>query len=69
VWKFNQFISFNLEESVYITRSTCVGGNGTTTGMLVDSASGRSCSGTLFEATPTRYWHDFRSEFGPVFTF
>jgi len=69
VWKFNQYVSFNLEESVYLTRSTCVGGNGTSTGMITDSFSGRACAGTLFEGNFTRYWHDFRSEFGPIFTF
>ena len=68
-WKFNQFVSFNLEESVYLTRSTCIGGNGTTTGAIPNGFGGDSCAGTLFRATPARYWHDFRSEFGPVFTF
>ncbi len=69
VWKFNQFISFNLESSVYLTRSTCIGGNGTTTGVILASFDGASCAGTLFRAEPARYWHDFRNEFGPVFTF
>ena len=69
VWKFNQFISFNLESSVYLTRSTCIGGNGTTTGVIHASFDGASCAGTLFRAEPARYWHDFRNEFGPVFTF
>lgn len=69
VWKLNQYASFNLEESVYLTRSTCIGGNGTSTGVILDSFSGRSCATTLFEGEPSRYWHDFRSEFGPIFTF
>ena len=69
VWKFNQFVSFNLESSVYLTRSTCIGGNGTTTGVILASFDGASCAGTLFRAEPARYWHDFRNEFGPVFTF
>jgi len=69
VWKMNQFVSFNLEESVYLTRSTCIGGNGTTTGVILASFNSASCAGTLFRSNPARYWHDFRSEFGPVFTF
>jgi len=69
VWKLNQYASFNAEESVYLTRSTCIGGNGTTTGAITTSFSGHSCAATLFESLPARYWHDFRSEFGPVFTF
>lgn len=69
IWKMNQFVSFNLEESVYITRSTCIGGNGTSTGVLTTPFDTPVCAGTLFRAEPTRYWHDFRSEFGPVFTF
>ena len=69
VWKFNQFVSFNLESSVYLTRSTCIGGNGTTTGVILASFDSASCAGTLFRAEPARYWHDFRNEFGPVFTF
>jgi len=64
VWKFNQFVTFNLESSVYLTRSTCSG-----TGYNVDSATGLSCNGTLFRGVAARYWHDFRNEFGPVFTF
>ena len=64
VWKFNQYVSFNLEESVYLTRSTCIG-----TGVVATSFSGRACEGTLFRGEPARYWHDFRSEFGPIFTF
>jgi len=69
VWKMNQYVSFNLEESVYLTRSTCIGGNGTTTGVILASFDSSSCAGTLFRSNPARYWHDFRSEFGPVFTF
>jgi len=69
VWKFNQYVAFNYETSVYLTHSTCIGGNGTTTGVITGSASGFSCAGTLFRATPARYWHDWRNEFGPVFTF
>ena len=69
VWKMNQYFSFNVEESVYLTRSTCIGGNGTSTGKIVGSFDGASCAGTLFESLPARYWHDFRSEFGPVVTF
>jgi len=69
VWKMNQFVSFNLESSVYLTRSTCIGGNGTSTGVITASFDGASCAGTLFRGTQARYWHDFRNEFGPVFTF
>jgi hypothetical protein len=64
VWKFNQFVTFNYESSVYLTRSTCVG-----TGVLTTPFGTPSCAGTLFRAFPTRYWHDWRNEFGPVFTF
>ena len=63
-WKLNQFVTWNYESSVYLTRSTCVG-----TGVVTTSASGLSCAGTLFRAFPARYWHDWRNEFGPVFTF
>jgi hypothetical protein len=68
-WKFNQYVAFNYETSVYLTHSTCIGGNGTSTGVATASASGFSCFGTLFRADPARYWHDWRNEFGPVFTF
>jgi hypothetical protein len=63
-WKFNQFVTWNWETSVYLTRSTCVG-----TGRVSGSFDGLSCAGTLFEGNPARYWHDWRNEFGPVFTF
>ena len=69
VWKFNQYAAFNYETSVYLTRSTCIGGNGTTTGVITGSFDGSSCAGTLFRGTFARYWHDWRNEFGPVFTF
>ncbi len=69
VWKLNQYASFNYETSVYLTRSTCIGGNGTATGVITASASGHACAGTTFETLPARYWHDWRNEFGPVFTF
>jgi hypothetical protein len=68
-WKFNQYVAFNYETSVYLTHSTCIGGNGTSTGVATASASGFSCFGTLFRADPARYWHDWRNEFGPIFTF
>jgi len=63
VWKLNQYASFNVEESVYLTRSTCIG-----TGR-VNNDIDYACSGTLFRSQDARYWHDFRSEFGPIFTF
>jgi len=63
-WKLNQFVNFSYESSVYLTRSTCAG-----TGVVVTSFDGASCSGTLFRSNPARYWHDWRNEFGPVFTF
>jgi len=69
VWKFNQYFNFNYESSVYLTRSTCIGGNGTSTGVVAGSFDGRSCAGTLFRGDFARYWHDFRNEFGPVVTF
>ena len=62
--KFNQFLTFNYESSVYLTRSTCDG-----TGVSVTPFGTPSCAGTLFRAFPARYWHDWRNEFGPVFTF
>ena len=64
VWKFNQSVTFNYESAVYLTRSTCVG-----TGFVATSASGLSCAGTLFRGVAARYWHDWRNEFGPIFTF
>ncbi|MFI5089341.1 MAG: hypothetical protein ACHP7P_04720 [Terriglobales bacterium] len=69
VWKFNQYVSFNYESSVYLTHSTCIGGNGASTGVITASFDGASCAGTLFRANPARYWHDWRNEFGPIFTF
>src|SRR5271169_2199047 len=69
VWKFNQNVSFNYETSVYLTHSTCIGGNGTSTGVITASFDSASCAGTLFRADPARYWHDWRNEFGPIFTF
>jgi hypothetical protein len=51
VWKFNQYAAFNYETSVYLTRSTCVGGNGTTTGR-VDNGIECACAGTLFRRIP-----------------
>ena len=63
-WKFNQFVTWNWESSVYLTRSTCAG-----TGVETTPFGTPSCAGTLFESSPARYWHDWRNEFGPVFTF
>ena len=63
-WKLNQFASFNYETSVYLTRSTCSG-----TGVSATPFGTTSCAGTLFRGFAARYWHDWRNEFGPVFTF
>ncbi len=57
-WKFNQFVTFGLESSVYMTHSTCV-----------SETSHPFCAGTPYAGAPARYWHDFRNEFGPIFTF
>jgi len=53
-YKLNNFVSFILEESLYRTRALPL----TATG-LFPSFAGR----------PMREWKDFRSEFGPLFTF
>lgn len=53
-YKLNKFVTFNLEESYYRTRAIPL----TSTGQF-----------PLFEGRPTRVWKDFRSEFGPLFTF
>ncbi len=62
-WKFNQFLSWTVEESNYYTRSTCAGSGVDTTTPIP------TCVGTIFESLHARAWHDFRSEFGPIFTF
>jgi hypothetical protein len=63
-WKLNQFVTWNWESSVYLTKSACVG-----TGVSITPFGTPSCAGTLFRSYPARYWHDWRNEFGPVFTF
>jgi hypothetical protein len=57
-WKFNQFVTFGLEESYYRTRSI----NTVTT-----TPVGTACC--FFNGKPARSWHDLRTEFGPIFTF
>ena len=63
-WKINQFATFAYESSVYLTRATCAG-----TGVAAASFNGAACTAVLFRGLPTRYWHDWRNEFGPTFTF
>ena len=55
-WKMNSLVSFMLEESMYRTR-------------IADPFLGDSPTFPKFEGYPARQWHDFRSEFGPVFSF
>jgi len=55
-WKMNNLVSFMLEESMYRTR-------------IADPLLGHSSTFPKFEGYPARQWHDFRSEFGPVFSF
>jgi len=55
-WKMNSLVSFMLEESMYRTR-------------IADPALGDSSTFPKFEGYPARQWHNFRSEFGPVFSF
>ena len=58
-WRINQFATWAYESSVYVTRSTC----------LTQTPTTPFCAGTLFRSLPARYWHDWRNEFGPIFTF
>lgn len=53
-YRLNNFVSFVLEESYYRTRAIPL----TTTGNF-----------PLFQGRPMREWKDFRSEFGPIFSF
>ena len=53
-WKFNQFVTFGLEESYYRTRT-------------VNGAPGTTCC--IVNGNQARSWHDLRTEFGPIFTF
>jgi len=75
-WKFNQFVTFTYESSIYLTRSTCAGTGdqfvltgGLTHGCGTLAGGITSGNGTPFQGLPARYWHDWRNEFGPVFTF
>ncbi len=53
-YKLNNFVTFVLEESYYRTHAIPL----TSTGQF-----------PLFQGRPTEVWKDFRSEFGPLFTF
>jgi hypothetical protein len=53
-YRLNNFVSFIVEESLYRTRAIPL----TATGLF-----------PAFAGRPTREWKDFRSEFGPIFTF
>ena len=53
-YKLNNFVTFVLEESYYRTRAIPL----TATGLF-----------PLFEGRPNREWKDFRTEFGPIFSF
>lgn len=63
-WKINQFATFSYESSVYLTRSTCAG-----TGQTITGFGTPVCAGTTFRGFTARYWHDWRNEVGPTFTF
>jgi hypothetical protein len=54
-WRFNNWVTFTLEESYYRTRAA-----GDPTGVLPFPT---------YRGFPTRSWHDFRSEIGPTFSF
>jgi hypothetical protein len=54
-WKFNNWVTFTVEESMYRTRA-------------VGDPTGKTAF-PIFEGVPTREWKDIRSEIGPVFTF
>jgi hypothetical protein len=54
-WKLSNLVSFVLEESLYRTRAV-----GDPTGVKPFPT---------YRGVPAREWHDFRSEFGPIFTF
>jgi hypothetical protein len=53
-YKLNNFVTFGIEESLYTTVAIPL----TATGLF-----------PAFNGRPTREWNDFRSEFGPLFTF
>ena len=53
-YKLNNFVTFVVEESLYRTRAIPL----TATGLF-----------PAFDGRPMREWKDFRSEFGPIFTF
>ncbi len=55
VYRMNNLVTFVLEESLYRTRAV-----GDPTGQVPLPT---------YRGMPAREWHDFRSEFGPVFTF
>jgi hypothetical protein len=53
-YKLNSFVTFVAEESLYRTRAIPLNATG---------------NFPLFEGRPMREWKDFRSEFGPIFSF
>jgi len=81
VWKFNQYVSFNYESSLYRTHAICDGADVTVTSFgapvcgTITAGTGANAGITLvntntpFRGFPARAWHDWRNEFGPVFTF
>jgi hypothetical protein len=58
-YKMNTYVTFAYESSIYRTRTTC----------NTPAPVTGTCSGTVFRGLPIRSWHDWRNEFGPVFTF
>ncbi|HTR25180.1 MAG TPA: hypothetical protein VMI10_14460 [Terriglobales bacterium] len=61
-WKANGLVSFVLEESMYRTRIADPN--------LADATqNGGTVAFPIYEGVAARQWHDFRSEFGPIFTF
>jgi hypothetical protein len=55
-WKMNNLVSFVLEESMYRTR-------------IADPNLEDIATFPKYEGVGARQWHDFRSEFGPIFSF
>jgi hypothetical protein len=64
MYKMNSFVTFGLETSMYRTRSICTDAN-----KVVGSPDDMGCTSTLYRGFAARSMHDFRTEFGPVFTF
>ncbi len=55
-WKRNSLVSLVLEESMYRTR-------------IAAPKPGELSTLQIYRGVSARQWHDFRSEFEPIFTF